>query len=363
MKRKFEEEDITLPTSAFNSVPLDVLSYLFSFFSFEDWFSIKLVCRKWKTIADRVFNPSEFNILVQLMENSAEETAIISLLNDERVDPNVFIAWEKEPPCEYNEEQVDGEDEEDEEGEENDNLISLLQWACEKNYLNLIDRLLVHPRLDFNQSKGNEALLSCLIEENPIAAHKLINDSRADPTEFNHQILIVAIRMGYSQIVEKALQYPTIDPGWGNNIPIHTATLYQHPDIVMMFLNDGRVDPFAGLNITFEYACKRGYLEVVKKLLQNKRIDPTAFDRTITDASDGGHLDIVKLLLEDGRADPSIYNNCAIQLAAYRGHEEVVKLLISDPRVDPTTALSEAKRVSHTSIVKLLEDHISSKKT
>lgn len=85
----------------------------------------------------------------------------------------------------------------------------------------------------------------------------------------------------------------------------------------------------------------RGYLEVVRLLMKDPRVDPSfGNNNCIRSASYHGRLKVARLLLSDSRVDPYDVNNDAIRTASAKRHFEVVRLLVAHPQVLRTCPLS-----------------------
>ena len=73
------------------------------------------------------------------------------------------------------------------------------------------------------------------------------------------------------------------------------------------------------------------------RLLADPRVDPGVWDNTAVQyAAFHGHDKVVALLLADPRVDPSVKNCTTVRHAALDGYDAVVALLLTHPRVDPT---------------------------
>jgi hypothetical protein len=68
-------------------------------------------------------------------------------------------------------------------------------------------------------------------------------------------------------------------------------------------------------------ASVRGYSDMVNRLLQHPKVDPCIRDNEpIRGASSRGNLEVVKLLLQHPKVDPSAWDHSALQWACYYGH-------------------------------------------
>ena len=178
-----------------------------------------------------------------------------------------------------------------------------------------------------------------------------------------NEALIVAARIGFTDVVILLLSDYGVDPSARDNQALIDAAGRGHLEIVKLLLSDDRVDPSAEDNRALIIASHKGRLEIVKLLLLDTRVDPSAQDNAaLRLASEEGYLDIVKLLLSDSRVDPSAWDNQALRLASQEGHLEIVKLMLSDDRVDPSVLdnrdLISAALVAHSEILEKVRHYI-----
>ena len=153
--------------------------------------------------------------------------------------------------------------------------------------------------------------------------------------ENQHAQLEFACRKGYLAIVNRILLHNRVDPSADDNDAIRSASYNGHGDVVKRLLLDERVDPSADDNWAIRFASYNGHGDIVKRLLLDKRVDPSADDNAaIRWAANNGHLSVVKRLLQDERVDPSDDDNAAIRWAANNGRRTVVKRLLQDERVN-----------------------------
>ncbi|KAI8892331.1 hypothetical protein BC833DRAFT_625939 [Globomyces pollinis-pini] len=105
------------------------------------------------------------------------------------------------------------------------------------------------------------------------------------------------------------------------------------PDIVKVFLEDGKIDPSANDNYAIVDACESNYNEIARLLLDDGRADPTGDDSLVVGRAAGdGNTELVRMLLDDGRVDPSGNENYAIRDASNYGYTEIVGMLLNDER-------------------------------
>jgi hypothetical protein len=110
------------------------------------------------------------------------------------------------------------------------------------------------------------------------------------------------------------------------NRAIKVACRQGHVKIVEALLQDGRADPSDYENNSIRGACTHGHIDIVKLLLQDERVDPTdAANDAIKWASFYGHVKVVEALLQDGRVDPTATYNWAIE---YAKTQEIKDMLI-----------------------------------
>lgn len=168
-----------------------------------------------------------------------------------------------------------------------------------------------------------------------------------------------AIKTGKTRVIRILLEVFNVDPTFGVNFAIKTASMYGRTDIVEILFDDGRVDPAANHNEPIQLASSFGHTDTVATLLKHDRVDPSARNnKAIRLASQNGHANVVELLLKDPRVNPAIYDNDPIGIASKNGHADVVELLLKDGRADPRAnnnfALQHAQQNGHADVVALL---------
>ena len=233
----------------------------------------------------------------------------------------------------------------------------LLLYAIQINNIDIVKELLqqgVDPSID-----DNYAIHIAIKNGYTEMVQLLLKDPRIDPNVHHNYIIRIAVAGGYIEIVKLLLKDQRINPGDANNYAIRIASEKGYTEIVKLLLQDPRVNPSNDNNYAIRIAAEKGYIEIVKSLLKDSRVDPSDHHNdAIRCAVKNGHTEIVQLLLQDKRVNPSDVNNYAIRKATENGYTEIVQLLLQDPRVDPSThnnyAIKIAVKNNYIKIVKLL---------
>ena len=108
--------------------------------------------------------------------------------------------------------------------------------------------------------------------------------------------------------VAQLLEFPELDPDWGEEGILFQPSCLGHTSVVQLLLADGRADP------SNEYT--------LRTTLRN------------------GHEDTVAALLGDPRVDPTAGNGWLLKAALKYGYNDVVTLLKADPRMAPWAHLT-----------------------
>ncbi|KAJ3022521.1 UNVERIFIED_CONTAM: hypothetical protein HDU68_009057 [Siphonaria sp. JEL0065] len=218
----------------------------------------------------------------------------------------------------------------------------------------------------------------------------LLEDGRANPSYNNNNALLVAVKKGYTTVVELLIKDKRVEVGVvqkstaelsANVIEIALMSLpeLKCASIVKVLLEDGRVDPSYNNNNALLVAVEKGYTTVVELLIKDERVQVERVQKLISLSSFNliemaivlgpslSRRNLVKLLLDDGKVDPCHDGNRALVLAVEKGYLDVVELLLMDTRVnrflekehsrDATSAsgvLVSTVKNGHAYVVKLL---------
>ncbi|KAL4801667.1 ankyrin repeat-containing domain protein [Aspergillus unguis] len=183
-----------------------------------------------------------------------------------------------------------------------------LSWAVESRDLTIVDLLLTRPD----------------IRVNPIGIYE-------DP------ILWLAIKYGRVNVVRKLLQHPKVDlnHGWGSyEPPLLFSIEKRHAEITLLLLAEGeRLDVNRRNNrgeTALLMAVRRGSLSVVDGLLQHCRVEVNSIDNkgrtALWWAASDGNCAMVSLLLTDHRIQIDIEDEAKqspLMVARQWGHTEV----------------------------------------
>eukprot|EP01118_Nematostelium_gracile_P010026 TRINITY_DN3410_c0_g1_i1.p1 TRINITY_DN3410_c0_g1~~TRINITY_DN3410_c0_g1_i1.p1 ORF type:complete len:230 (-),score=54.45 TRINITY_DN3410_c0_g1_i1:32-721(-) len=218
---------------AFDNVPNDILSVVFSFVPFkgQDWLNVKLVNKKWKQMGDRLFDPNACDALRKMMK--LEKTfVLLKLLDDKRIDPSASNNY-------------------------------AIVWAVRNRNLEFMK--------------------------------KLLQDKRVDPTARNNMAIQEACKYGFADVVDRLLQDDRVDPNadtavhlqkknvedlpremsqlamFQNNC-LEVACQRGHLDVVDRLLNDKRIDPSSSRCRSLYIARDRGYSQIVERLQNDARV-------------------------------------------------------------------------------------------
>ncbi|KAJ3025385.1 UNVERIFIED_CONTAM: hypothetical protein HDU68_007212, partial [Siphonaria sp. JEL0065] len=175
----------------------------------------------------------------------------------------------------------------------------------------------------------------------------LLETGRVDPSFHDNYLLKQSAKGGRTEIMKLLLATGRVDPAVRDNYPLKVATEEGYTEIVCLLLATRKVDPTADNNRAFFNAVEEGHFEITRLLLEKERIDSSARNYAMRAASSRGFTNIVRLLLADPRVDPSAKNNYAIRFASANGFSDVVRLLLTDPRIDPTADNNAALRYSY----------------
>ncbi len=109
---------------------------------------------------------------------------------------------------------------------------NVLAWACEQERLDVLEWLLMDPRVD--------------------------------PSDNGHDVFCNACSRGHLQVVQQLLAHPTIDPSVWDNYCLQCACRKGHVEIVKLLLAESRVNPADLNNGAIRHAARCGQCEVVR---------------------------------------------------------------------------------------------------
>lgn len=189
-----------------------------------------------------------------------------------------------------------------------------------------------------------------------------------------HSVLHYACDEGFLEVVQALLSDGRVDINQACEhlqTPLYQACGRGHEDIVNLLLAQPHLDPMVPLadqRSALEIACARRHYGVIAALLGDPRVDPNLQDSCGTvlfKACMENQVTLVRLLLRNKRLDPNIGSNMfgtPLDAACRYGHVQVVELLLRDRRTDPNpqnlvsgkTPLAEACTTEHPACVRLL---------
>ncbi|KAF7507921.1 hypothetical protein GJ744_009955 [Endocarpon pusillum] len=258
---------------------------------------------------------------------------------------------------------------------------TLLLWAANKGYEEVVKVLLDSPRVDpdSQDNMGRTPLWWAITNGHKAVVKVLLNSTRVNANQqdsMERTPLWWAIDKGYEEVVKVLLDSPRVDPDVQDNMertPLWWAIMNGHKAVVKVLLNSTRVN--ANQQDSMErtplwWAINKGHEEVVKVLLDSPRVDPDVQDnmeRTpLWWAVEQEHESIIKVLLDSDRVDADAKDangQTPLSWAAENGHEAVIRALLDSHRVDANTKDSAgrtpllwAARYGHEVIIRVLLD-------
>ena len=130
-------------------------------------------------------------------------------------------------------------------------------------------------------------------------------------------------------------------PGDGGNMCLLVAIKNGHVNIVERLLNDERISITGNNLYIFQALIARNQLDMIKILLP--RVPPEFSNFALKEACRLGRLKMVELLLQDPRVDPSARSNRAIRIASQNGFSRIVERLLKEPSVLKSNLHSSVK--------------------
>lgn len=217
-----------------------------------------------------------------------------------------------------------------------------------------IMRLLENPGA---AKKIKHAAFTWAIKHNDVdAVRELIKDPDIDPSKYDNNAIITAIKHRFNEIVEVLIEdgrsvnvdtfrcavarsneaiislfiaRPNIGSGKNINSALIVAVDNNRPNIVTMLLSHPNVDPCYNKNIVLQRAVENKLNDIVSILLADGRVNPGANDNAILISSvSWGRHDMVRLLLKDKRVDPNARAHEALKIATRYNDAENVKMLL-----------------------------------
>lgn len=168
-----------MEAEAFNNLPRETLSEIFSFVPFEkaDWMNVKLTCKKWSLIADEVFDPNKCGALERMIDQGIE-SRVIEFLQNPRVNPA-----------------------------ENDN--EAIKLASANGMVNVVDHLLKNPKVD-PSSDNNISVRWASIRGHLNVVNRLLKDPRVDPSDNQNSAYLLSKRAGKTEIIARLMEDPRV---------------------------------------------------------------------------------------------------------------------------------------------------------
>ena len=217
--------------------------------------------------------------------------------------------------------------------------VTPLYVACEKGYINVLERLL-KEKADPNAPIATGATPLYVASQNghlKIVERLLEAEANPDtPCNTGETPLFIACQNGHLKIVERLLEARVrlniqCDTG---ETPLFIASQNGHIEIVQRLL-DQQANPNILCNDKTSplfVACQDGFLEIVDMLLKakaNPNIPRETGATPIYIASQEGHLEVVKRLLKTNLNFSTETKSGAtpLMVASYNGHFEIVRLL------------------------------------
>eukprot|EP01118_Nematostelium_gracile_P006465 TRINITY_DN2081_c0_g1_i2.p1 TRINITY_DN2081_c0_g1~~TRINITY_DN2081_c0_g1_i2.p1 ORF type:complete len:508 (+),score=97.70 TRINITY_DN2081_c0_g1_i2:86-1525(+) len=234
--------------------------------------------------------------------------------------------------------------------------------AIWNRHLEVVDFLLQHRKIDptFLDNKPWKDAMHKIYRNQPIVVRMLQEERIRANVDFE-ALFDLCIKDNLGQILKEVLKSDKIDISERSDI-IVTAVNLGHSGVVETLVDDGRFDPSMNDNELIRTASRNGFRKIVKKLLEDPRVDPSSHDNeALLQACELGHKAVIESLLKDARVDPSVNDNEALTQACGRGYEGIVEVLLDDERVDPSadnySAIKTAMHRGRTDIASLILEH------
>jgi ankyrin repeat protein len=210
---------------------------------------------------------------------------------------------------------------------------------------------------------GNVCLLVAIKKGHINIVERLLNDERISITSQNLNILQALIAKNQLDMMKILL--PRLTPQFVSNYVLNEACQLGRLEMVILLLQDPRIDPSSRMNWPIRLASQNGFVEIVDLLLKYPRVDPTAVGNdSIRMASQNNHLSVLERLLQDSRVDPSAHGNYALNLAVRIGHTAIVERLLKEPSVLKSNlhrSVRTSKNYNHSQITSMLKAAIKQK--
>ena len=192
-----------------------------------------------------------------------------------------------------------------------DNTQSNLLAMAARGRPEMLKILLADGRTDPADDEENYILSECVEEHWTECLQILLADPRVDLSVNKNQILLIATKFGYADIVELLLADERVieaDVDTEDDFGIEGAVLGSHVETLKLILQH----PIQDINLMFMYACRGSSYETVKLLFDeqlaawsasdNKSVLPTVSENyPLKMARNGKRQDVVELLLTDER--------------------------------------------------------------
>jgi hypothetical protein len=179
--------------------------------------------------------------------------------------------------------------------------------------------------------KGGSRLAN-VINTGNISAVSILLNIGDDPSEYDNEAIINAVKLGNTEIVRLLLSDPRVDPSARNNQAIINA---KNTSIIRLLLNDKKVDPSAQNNKALINAVKTKNKYAAKFLLKDERVDPSAQNNeSLIAAVKNNDLDFVNDLLKYPIVNPSDQENEATKIAVQDEYIDILELLLKDSRIN-----------------------------
>lgn len=278
----------------------NILPLIFSYLDISDWFNTKLVCRQWRRIGNKIFDPSQVDFPFQ----AKNLLAIKFLLNDGRADPSIEdnYAIKKTQDVEVmklllQDPRVNPNVEEDSPfisaiGDGNIEMVKLL-----------------FPRINLDNSD-----LDLAIESRNLEIIKFLYESGVK----GNSPLIEAADTGNVDIIKFFVEKGEKEHA------IHHTIINNHSKATHYLLDQG----FCPFRESILIAACYGHLGLIKSLIDDPRVNQE-FILTSSILGYAIHYrdyELFNMLLERG-CDPSDNNNFALRKALEIGHHQFAKIL------------------------------------
>jgi len=275
-------QSISMPY--FDFIPNEIVEGIFYFINFgkSNWFSVKLTCKRFLVIGEKLFDPS---IHYQLAIRWACMSGSIICLNKLLQDPRVVLS------------------------------NRCLKIAAERGHVEIVSALLSNPKVD-PSAEGNISLRNACMQGHASVVEVLLQNSRVycSPTFERDQAnaLREAYERGQAKCIEIFLVY----------------TPFQSEDM----------KPY------LRGACRSGYLDVVQVTMAHVVFPTTVLGDMFIDACNAGEYPVAKFLSPYAtiRAGSTIHS--ALLSVIRKKHIGILELILNHP--DSTTPHSEALSVA-----------------